>query len=264
MGYETLQYDVEGEIGILTYNRPNVVNAVNSQMLEELGEFWRERQEDFDVRVIIVNGAGEKGFCSGVDVKEFSKPIGGSTKQVSIPEAIYNTQTRFSSVIRMMRTCPQPIIAAVHGPAMGVGLSFALAADVRLASEDAMFCAQYINVGLGGADVGSSYLLWRIVGWGRAAELCLTGARIPADEAYRMGLANHLYVRDELMPAAMEMARIMVSKTKLGLRLTKDALNAGLNVGSLEDAVKVEDRNQAMLAMSGGGLQPEKKKGSPS
>jgi enoyl-CoA hydratase/carnithine racemase len=261
MGYETLQYNVEGEIGILTYNRPNVVNAVNSQMLEELGEFWQDRQEDFDVRVIIINGAGEKGFCSGVDVKEFSKPIGGSTKQLSIPEAMYNTQTRFSSLIRMMRSCPQPIIAVVHGPAMGVGLSFALAADVRLASEDAMFCAQYINVGLGGADVGSSYLLWRIVGWGRAAELCLTGARIPADEAFRMGLANHLYARDELMPAALEMAGIMVSKTKLGLRLTKDALNAGLNVGSLEDAVKVEDRNQTMLVMSGGGLQPEKKKG---
>jgi enoyl-CoA hydratase/carnithine racemase len=124
-----------------------------------------------------------------------------------------------------------------------------------------MFCAQYINVGLGGADVGSSYLLWRIVGWGRAAELCLTGARVPADEAFRIGLVNHLYVRDELMPAVLEMARIMVSKTKLGLRLTKDALNAGLNVGSLEDAVKVEDRNQALLAMSGGGLQPEKRKG---
>jgi len=262
MGYETLQYDVEGEIGILTYNRPNVVNAVNSRMLDELGEFWRDRQEDFDVRVIIIKGAGEKGFCSGVDVKEFSKPIGGPTKKGSIPEAIYNTQACFSSLIRMMRSCPQPIIAAVHGPAMGVGLSFALAADVRLASEDAMFCAQYINVGLGGADVGSSYLLWRIVGWGRAAELCLTGARIPADEAYRMGLANHLYARDELMPAALEMARTMVSKTKLGLRLTKDALNAGLNVGSLEDAVKVEDRNQAMLVLSGGGLKPERKKSS--
>jgi enoyl-CoA hydratase/carnithine racemase len=259
MGYQTLLYDVDGEIGILTYNRPTVVNAINSRMLEELCEFWRERQEDFDVRVIIVRGAGEKGFCSGVDVKEFSTPEDGPVKDKSVAEAVYNTQTRFSSVIRMMRSCPQPVIAAVHGPAMGGGLSFALAADVRLASENAMFCAQYINIGLGGADVGSSYLLWRIVGWGRAAELCLTGARISADEALRIGLVNHLHQKDALMPAALEMAGTMVSKTRMGLRLTKEALNAGLNLCSLEDAVKVEDRNQAFLFLSGG-LQPEKRR----
>jgi enoyl-CoA hydratase/carnithine racemase len=261
MGYKTLLYDVEGEIGILTYNRPERVNAVNSQMLEELGDFWRQRQQDFDVRVIILRGAGEKGFCSGVDVKEASQPGDGFLKEGSLAEAVYNTQTRFSSVIRLMRSCPQPIIAAVHGPAMGGGLSFALAADVRLASEDAMFCAQYINIGLGGADVGSSYLLWRIVGWGRAAELCLTGARISADEAYRIGLVNHLHSRDGLMPAALDMAGTMVSKTKLGLRLTKEAMNAGLNICSLEDAVKVEDRNQAFLVLTGG-VQPEKRGGS--
>ena len=261
MSYQTLLYDVDGEIGILTYNRPKVVNAVNSQMLEELGDFWRERQQDFDARVIILTGAGEKGFCSGVDMKEAATPQAGLLKDGSLAEAVYNTQTRFSSVIRLMRSCPQPIIAAVHGPAMGGGLSFALAADIRLATKDAMFCAQYINIGLGGADVGSSYLLWRIVGWGRAAELCLTGARISADEASRIGLANHLYSRDDLMPAALDMARTMVSKTKMGLRLTKEAMNAGLNICSLEDAVKVEDRNQAFLFL-GGGLQPEKRRGS--
>ena len=123
-----------------------------------------------------------------------------------------------------------------------------------------MFCAQYINIGLGGADVGSSYFLWRIVGWGRAAEMCLTGAQVFADEAYRIGLVNHLYSRAELMPAALEMANVMVGKTKLGLRLTKDALNAGLNLSSLEDAVKVEDRNQVYLALSGG-LKPAPKRG---
>jgi enoyl-CoA hydratase/carnithine racemase len=256
MAHQTLLYDVDDEIGILTYNRPKVVNAVNSQMLEELTEFWQERQEDFKVRVILVRGAGEKGFCSGVDVKEFSGQHAGAPQEGSLPESVYNTQTGFSSIIRLMRSCPQPIIAAVHGPAMGVGLSFALASDVRLASEDAMFCAQYINVGLGGADVGSSYLLWRIVGWGRAAEMCLTGARVYADEAYRIGLANRLCSREELMPGALDMAKTMISKTKLGLRLTKDALNAGLNSTSLEDAIKVEDRNQAFLALSGG-LKPE-------
>lgn len=252
MNAECLQYEVEGEIGILTLNRPRVVNAVNGRMLEELYRFWQERQEDTDVRVIVLRGAGDKGFCSGVDVKEAAEAVGELPTEKSIAEYAYNAQKRWSSVIRLMRTCPQPIIAAVHGAAMGGGLAFASASDVRLASEDAMFCAQYINIGLGGADVGSSYFLWRIVGWGRAAEMCLTGAQVFAQEAYRIGLVNRILSREDLMPAAMETARTMISKTRLGLRLTKDALNAGLNLSSLEDAVKVEDRNQAFLILSGG------------
>jgi enoyl-CoA hydratase/carnithine racemase len=252
MDAKYLLYDVEGEIGILTLNRPRKVNAVNSHMIEELYNFWQERQEDTDVRVIVLRGAGEKGFCSGADVKETPQELVGLSAETPMAEYVYNIQKRWSSVIRMMRTCPQPIIAAIHGPAMGGGLAFAFASDVRLASTDAMFCAQYINVGLGGADVGSSYFLWRIVGWGRAVEMCLTGAQVPADEAYRIGLANHLYSREKLMPAALDMAKVMVSKTRLGLRLTKDAFNAGLNLGSLEDAVKVEDRNQAFLFHIGG------------
>ena len=126
-------------------------------------------------------------------------------------------------------------------------LAFALAADVRLASRDAVFCAQYINIGLGGADVGSSYFLWRIVGWGHAAEMCMTGDRVAAEEAYRIGLVNHLYEREELFDAALSLAQKMTSKSPMGLRLTKDAMNAGLNLSSLEDAIKIEDRNQAFL-----------------
>jgi len=253
MQYKTLLYDVEEEIGILTFNRPAVVNAINTEMLGELTEFWQERQEDFKVRVIIMRGAGEKGFCSGLDLKQTSDMESGFAKAEGgfVPEIVYNSQKRFSTVARLMRSCPQPLIAAVHGAAMGGGLSFAIAADVRLASNDAMFCAQYINIGLGGADVGSSYFLWRIVGWGRAAEMCLTGSRVYAEEAYRIGLVNRVYPREELMPAAHEMARNMVSKTKMGLRLTKDALNAGINLSSLEDTVKIEDRNQAFLFLSG-------------
>ena len=117
MGAQFFVYEREGEIGILTLNRPEVVNAVNSRMLEELYEFWQERQEDVDVRVIIVRGAGEKGFCSGVDVKEAAQAVGALSRETSIPEYAYNIQKRWSSVIRLMRTCPQPIIAAVHGPA---------------------------------------------------------------------------------------------------------------------------------------------------
>ncbi len=177
MDYETLLYETEGEVGILTYNRPRVVNAINKLMLDELNDFWSERQRDFDTRVLIVQGAGDKGFCSGLDMKAAAVEF---HEGVPTAESVYNGQNQFSGIIRLMRTCPQPVIAAVHGPAMGAGLSFALASDVRLASEDAMFCAQYINIGTGGADMGSSFFLPKIVGWGRAAEMCMTGDRVPA------------------------------------------------------------------------------------
>jgi len=249
MAYETLLYDIEGEVGILTYNRPKTVNAVNKQMLEELYDFWQARQRDFATRVIIVTGAGEKGFCSGLDMKavatEFA-PEGGPTGATT-----YEGQIHFSSIIRLMRSCPQPVIAAVHGPSMGAGLSFALAADVRLASEDAFFCAQYINIGTGGADLSSSFFLPKLVGWGKAAEMCMTGERVFAEDAYRVGLANHVVTREELLPAARAMAAVMCSKNRLGLRLTKDAFNAALNGLSLEDANRMEDRNQALIITNG-------------
>jgi len=249
MTYEAITYEKEGEVGILTYNRPKTVNAVNKQMLEELYDFWIERQRDFATRVIIVTGAGEKGFCSGLDMKavatEFapeSGPTGAST---------WEGQIHFSVLMRLMRSCPQPIIAAVHGPAMGAGLSFALASDIRLASEDAFFCAQYINIGTGGADLSSSFFLPKLVGWGKAAEMCMTGERVSADEAYRVGLVNHVHTREELLPGARAMAAVMCSKNKLGLRLTKDAFNAALNGSSLEDANRMEDRNQALIIANG-------------
>lgn len=249
MEYETLLYETEGEVGILTYNRPRVVNAINRRMLEELNEFWRERLTDNDTRVIIVNGAGEKGFCSGLDMKAAATEFAGDEGPSG--ETLFIGQNFFSSVIRLMRTCPQPVIAAVHGPAMGAGMSMALAADVRLASEDAFFNAQYINIGTGGADMGSSFFLPKIVGWGRAAEMCMTGERVPAAEAFRIGLVNHLLAREDLLPAAKAMAAVMCSKNRLGLRLTKDALNAALNGSSLEDANRMEDRNQALIIADG-------------
>ena len=249
MAYETLLYETEGETGILTYNRPKVVNAINLKMLEELNDFWQERQRDYDTRVVIVRGAGDKGFCSGLDMKAVATEF--SVAQGQTAEAVFSGQNLFSNIMRLMRTCPQPIIAAVHGPAMGAGMSMALAADVRLASEDAFFNAQYINIGTGGADMGSSYFLPKIVGWGRAAEMCMTGDRVFAQDAYRIGLANHVYSREDLFGAAMAMAANMCSKNRLGLRLTKDALNAALNGSSLEDANRMEDRNQALIIADG-------------
>jgi len=247
MEFETLRFELEGELGILAFNRPERANAVNSVMLEELNSFWRDMQTRDDCRVLILTGEGEKGFCSGLDLKEAADPSGGFMREGISGTSMWKGQRRFSGLIELMRACPQPVIAAVNGAAMGAGFSFAMAADVRLAAPGARFCASYINIGLGGADVGSSYLLWRIVGWGRAAELLLTGKVVGAEEAYRMGLVNEVCPAEQLMPRAREIAGLMLEKSPLGLRLTKDALNAALNCLSLPDALRVEDRNQVLL-----------------
>jgi len=247
MEYTAIQYEVEGDIGILTYNRPKTINAIDSGMIKELMHFWREREDDLSIKVIVTKGAGEKGFCSGMDLKEFS------TRDSSprTPDLFYHGQSHFSRIYRLMRSCPQPIITAVHGPAFGGGLSFALASDIRIASEDAVFCAQYINIGVGGADMGSSYFLWRLVGSGKAAEMCLTGNRVAADEALRIGLVNYVYPRENFMDATMELAKNMASKSRIALHMTKEALNTALNATSLEDALKLEDRNQSFMTMGG-------------
>ena len=256
MEFETLRFELDGEIGLLTLNRPERLNAINAVMLEELNSFWGEMLSRYDCRVIVMTGAGDRGFCSGLDLKEAADMQGGFASGGISGEAIQRGQKRFSDIIEMMRACPQPIIAAVNGAAMGAGLSFAMATDVRLASPAAKYCASYINIGTGGADMGSSYFLWRIVGWGMAAEMLLTGRVIEVEEAYRIGLANHVYPQEELLDRAKEMAQRMVEKSPLGLRLTKDAINIGLNSGNLRDTLRLEDRNQVLIIESlyiGGG-----------
>ncbi len=247
MEYETLLYEVEGAVGTLTLNRPKSVNAVNRQMMEELIDFWGQRHSDFDTSVIILTGAGEKGFCAGFDMKDATE---GYSEEGMTPENIYRKQARFSTILKLMRTCPQPIIAAVHGYAMGAGMSFAMASDIRLGSRDAVFCAAYINIGVGGADLASSYLLWRLVGFGKAAEMCYTGDRIPAEEAYRIGLIDHLYERDELQAQAGALSQNLAYKSPFALHLTKEVLNAGLNASGMDEALMMENRNQSyMLTM---------------
>jgi enoyl-CoA hydratase/carnithine racemase len=250
MQYETLKFEVDGGIGLLTLNRPERLNAINAMMLDELSSFWSEVASMQDCRVIVMTGAGERGFCSGLDLKEAADMQGGFASEGISGDTIQRGQLKFSGIVEAMRACPQPIIAAVNGAAMGAGLSFAMAADVRLASPAAKFCASYINIGTGGADMGSSYFLWRLVGWGMAAEMLLTGRVIEVEEAHRIGLTNHVYPQEELLERAMEMAQRMAEKSPLALRMTKDAISIGLNSGSLRDTLRLEDRNQVLLIES--------------
>lgn len=246
MEYETLLYEQKDRVGILTLNRPKSLNAIDEKMLEELERFWREKMYDLKTRVIIFTGAGEKGFCGGLDIKETAPKV---FQQMQEGE-IYQFQMRMSMLSLLMRQVPQPIICAVHKSAVGGGFSFVMASDVRVITPDARFSAAYINIGLGGADMGSSYFLPRLIGAGRAYEFLLTGDFLEADEALKLGFVSRVVPYEELMPTAMEIANKMASKNPLGLRLTKEAINQNLDAGGLEQALNMENRNQALCMLA--------------
>ncbi len=248
MNYEMITFKVlEKGIGQLSLNRPEVYNAINFKMMEELEDFWRERQNDLDTVVIILNGAGDKGFCAGLDMKENIEMSSKCT-----PHEGYRFQARLARINLAMRRAPQPIIVAVHGAAAGEGFSMVLASDIRIISEDARFSAAYINIGLGGADMSCSYFLPRLIGAGRAYEFMYTGQFMSAEEAMQLGLVSRVVKQEELHDKAMEFARTLIGKNNFGLRLTKEAINMNLDAGGLEQALSMEDRNQILLALAAG------------
>jgi enoyl-CoA hydratase/carnithine racemase len=167
------------------------------------------------------------------------------------PDQFYRFQARLARINLAMRQAPQPIVCAVHGAAVGLGFSFALASDVRVISTDTRFSAAFINIGLGGADMACSYFLPRLVGAGRAYEFMLTGNFITAQEAVSLGLVSRLVESDQLIESALDLARTLNSKNPMGLRLTKEAINMNMDAGGLEQALQLEDRNQTLLMLRG-------------
>ncbi len=259
MKYETLIFELEDSIGVLTLNVPQKLNAHTKRMKQELLQFWGERQSDRDgCRVIIMTGAG-RAFCAGSDVDEVTEENGILRKRNT--EEIYRFQEEISRVILLMRSSPQPIIAAVRGYAAGGGFSFALAADIRIADPTAKFVASYINVGLSAADMGSSFHFPREVNLGFAAEYLYTGEVMDAETAKRIGFVNYVVEAEELMDKAKGLASKMVKKSVLGLRMTKEAVNRNIGCASLETAVQLENRNQVIGLATGSMINPLKDKG---
>jgi len=247
LDYETIEYrELDAGIGEIALNRPRRYNAVSLQMMEELEHFWQQRQHDLNTHVLLLSGNGEKGFCVGLDMREAIKNFSDMD-----PDHVYAFQTRLARITLAMRRVPQPIVCAVHGPAVGLGFSFALASDIRVVSPDARFSAAYINIGLGGADMACSYFLPRIIGAGRAYEIMLTGDFLSAQEAMQLGMISRLVERSELAGTALELAKTLNSKNPMGLRLTKEAINMSLDAGGLEQVLSLEDRNQAILVARG-------------
>ena len=238
-------YQEKNHIGYLTLNRWDKYNAFDGDFIEEFETFWQERRYDENVRVIILDGGEAKGFCAGLDMQTH-----GPALFAAAPIDAYNGQARMSRLLLAMRQAPQPIISCIHGAASGFGFSLAMASDIRILAEGAKFNAAYINIGLGGADMASSYFLPRLIGSGRANEFLLTGNWMSAEEAMNLGFASRLVKKDQMMAVAEELATVMAGKTPLALRMTKEAINVNLDCPGLEAALQMEDRNQIMVMYS--------------
>ena len=246
----TIKYETPRDgIGMITLNRPERLNAINLDMLEELHVLFERLTTDEDVRVIIITGAG-RGFCSGADLLDERISSEAATLFSSAAAHLIKIQKIYSRLVVEMRRLPQPIIAAVNGPAAGGGMCMAMAADVIIAGPQAAFTPSFINIGLSGGELGTTYFLPKLVGSARAADILLTGRTVGAAEADRIGLISRLVEEDRLMEVALEIAATMLDKTPLGLRLTKETLNQNQNASSFENAIELENRNQSILCIT--------------
>jgi 2-(1,2-epoxy-1,2-dihydrophenyl)acetyl-CoA isomerase len=223
--YETLLVDRHEGIAVVTLNRPEVLNAFNPKMGREIRAAFQMLADDDDTRVVILTGAG-RAFCSGADI---SKPKDRASQWNPNVIRGYESSVAMS---RLMVNYPKPIIAAINGPAIGVGFSLTLPCDIRLASESARFGAAFTRIGMI-PEFGSSFLLPRIVGFGKAMELVLTGRMIDAHEAKEVGLVNKVAGEGRVVEEALEMGRMILNSPPTALRLTKQALHHAASAGML-------------------------------
>src|SRR5437870_4699834 len=202
----------------LTLNRPEQLNAMTSELCEALHEQLRRIAIERSCRALILTGAG-RGFCAGLDLHGYGAAPGNDGSDES-RDRLANQQ-HMSTLVLELRALPQPIIAAVNGPAAGLGLALTLGCDIRYAAPEAVFRAAFINIGVSNCDMGTSWLLPRLIGASRSHELMLTGRRLDAEEALRIGLVADLVAGDELPARALQAAEQIASLAPWGVRLTK-------------------------------------------
>lgn len=235
------------EVAVVTMSRAARLNAMDTTLIEGLYSAFDEIEADGTCRVVILTGAG-RGFCAGLDLAGYGRPPGsigptGAQRGMAV-------QRRIAGLIPRMRALPQPIIAAVNGPAAGGGLALVLGSDIRLAARSARFIVAFIRVGVSGCDIGTSWLLPRLVGVARAHELMLTGREFDADEALRIGVVTHLFDDDRLMDGAMDKAAELLAHRPWSVSLTKEAMWASLEIPGLQAAIDLENRQQVLLGAS--------------
>jgi enoyl-CoA hydratase len=238
---------LEPGIAHVQLSRPERRNALAPELVDDLRAAFAGIARDRATRVVILSGAG-KGFCAGADLKGGPPREPESKSQVGI---VYDMQARLAELMLAIRELRQPVIAAVHGAAVGGGLALALASDIRVCDSTAFFGSVFIRVGLSSCDVGTSYLLPRIVGAARAAELMLTGRHFGAAEAERIGLVHRIAPAGGHVEAALESARLIRENNEYGVWMTKNGLAANLDAPSLRHAIELENRTQVLGTFTG-------------
>lgn len=234
-------------VAVVTLDRPDRLNALSAALISDIVGALDELRHDRDVRAVVLTGEG-RGFCAGTDLSGERDPAPDAEGRGPVGQ-VWRTQQHVASMVVAVHEHPKPIVAAVHGPAVGGGL--ALAADLRVATPSAKFGAVFINIGLSSCDVGTSYLLPRIVGVTRASELMLTGRHFSGAEAMEWGMLNVLADEGAHLDAALALAWQVAAQHEFGLELTKSGLHAALDAPSLRHAVEMENRTQALGSFSG-------------
>ena len=236
MKYATILHEAADGVVTITLNRPEVHNAMNEQMRQELTRCFGDLATSDAARVVVVTGAGERAFSAVADIREFVEP--------QVPVRFRESRKRVDFRQAMDR-CPQPIIGAIRGYALGGGLELALACDIRIAGEDAQLGLTEVNLAIipGG---GGTQRLPRLIGRGRALEMILTGARIDAREAWRIGLVERVVPAADVLAAARELARTLAEKAPVALRYAKEAVVKGLEL-PLADGLRLENDLATLL-----------------
>lgn len=241
--WEHFDFDVADGIATVTFSRPEKLGALTFDTYADLRDLLAELPHRGDARVLVITGRG-RGFCSGGDVQE----IIGALRQMETADLLEFTHMT-GAVVKSLRECPLPVIAAMNGVAAGAGAVIALAADFRLLARGASFAFLFTKVGLAGADMGSAYLLPRLVGLGRATELLVLGDRIDADRALQIGLATSVHDDQDLPVAAAALARRLADGPALAYATTKLLLTRELDM-ELGSAIEMEALAQALLMRS--------------
>ncbi len=230
-GFETLIYEKRDAIAYVTLNRPQALNVYNIQMRDDLYQVLGAIKDDPEVKVVIYKGAGEKAFCAGADLSDF----------LSAPSPIIARQVRFGrDVWSLFLSIPQPMIAAIHGYALGSGIEMALCCDIRIASEDAKFGLPEVGLGILPA-AGGTQTLPRAIGAARALEMLLANRWLNSEEAYATGLVNRVVPKNKLLETVEEMAKRIASLNPTAVRNAKQAVLRGLDL-SLSEGLELERR----------------------
>ncbi|BBZ05678.1 putative enoyl-CoA hydratase/isomerase [Mycolicibacterium chitae] len=232
---------------VLRLNRPEALNAMNAEVIDELHDVLRGIRDDARIRAVVLTGAG-RVFCAGLDLRGYGTPQGVPEGSEGRIQASLRVQKHIAELSEALRRVRAPIIAAVNGAAAGGGMALALLCDIRIAGSSTVFHPSFVKRGLSNCDIGVSWLLPRMIGFSRAADLLLTAKSVDAEEAEQIGIVSAVVPDDKLLETALDRGSAIAENSPFGVWMTKEVLWANLETTSLRGGVELENRTQILAA----------------